>query len=48
MVFVNTCWSDDDTVDICGLNVRGRWAGHCFDIVEEARLLEDRRAWDGE
>ena len=47
LVVVNTCWSDDSNVDVSGLSVRGRWAGHCFDIVEEARLLHDMKAGDG-
>ena len=29
------------------LDVRGRWAGNCFDIVEEARLLQDMKAEGG-
>jgi len=41
LVVVNTCWSDDDSTSMFGLKLGGRWAGHCFDIVEEARLLQD-------
>ena len=44
LVAVNTCWADFDCNDACGLNVRGKWAGHCFDVVEEARLLLDMEA----
>jgi len=47
LVFVNTCWSDDDSAAMFGLNVRGRWAAHCFDIVEEAKLLKDMKDSDG-
>jgi len=44
LVVVNTCWSDNNSASMLGLNVRGRWAGHCFDIVEEERLWQDMKA----
>jgi len=44
LVVMNTCWSDSENTAMFGLDVRGRWAGHCFDIVEEARLLQDMKA----
>ena len=47
LIFVNTCWSDDESAAMTGLNVRGRWAGHCFDIVEEVKLLQDMEALGG-
>jgi len=43
LVFVNICWSDDDCTSMYGLDVRDRWAGHCFDIVEEAKLLRNMK-----
>jgi len=46
VVAVSTCWSDDPSASMCGLDVRGRWAGDCFDIVEEERLLQDMKATD--
>ena len=47
LIVVNTCWSDDDRADMDGLDVQGRWAGHCFDIVEEKKLLLDMKGGDG-
>ena len=47
LVVVNTCWSDEPSTSMFDLNVRGRWAGHCFDIVEEARLFQDMKVGGG-
>ncbi|KAF8418615.1 hypothetical protein EV426DRAFT_618886 [Tirmania nivea] len=47
LVAVRTCWSDDSSAGMSGLEVRGRWAGDCFDIVEEERLLRDMKTGDG-
>ena len=41
LIAVRTCWSDDPSATMLGLDVRGAWAGHCFDIVVEDKLKED-------
>ena len=57
LIAVWTAWSDNPSSSMSGLDVRGRWAGDCFDIVVEDRLKEDierggmwedvsYRAWD--
>ncbi|RPB23415.1 hypothetical protein L211DRAFT_882343 [Terfezia boudieri ATCC MYA-4762] len=47
VVAVNTCWSDDSSAAMFGLDVRGKWAGHRFDIVTEKKLLQDMKAGGG-
>ena len=48
LVVVNTCWSNGNRQpELTGLQKRGRWAGHSFDIVEEARLLLDIEGGNG-
>lgn len=48
LIAVNTCWSDDSSASMSGWCPRGRWAGDCFDIVEQKRLLQDMKAGGGE
>ena len=40
LIAVRTCWSDDPGAFMAGLDVRGRWAGNCFDIVVEDKVKE--------
>ncbi|KAF8446917.1 hypothetical protein BGX38DRAFT_1330611 [Terfezia claveryi] len=47
VVAVNTCWSDDPSAAMFGLDVRGKWAGHCFDIVTKKKFLQDIKAGGG-
>jgi len=47
LVLVNTCWSDNESTSMLGLNVMGRWVGHCFDIADEARLFAEAEATGG-
>ena len=48
MKTVWAAWSDEDAVGMLGFDVRGKWAGNCFNIVVEERLKEDIIARGGE